>query len=239
MSLTSISIFAQDSETVTPLRDGTALTDPPPPGFSPVSISKSEADTEASNNASKAGFTEAFFTAADLKELLSHSKAVGLRFYNAKEDANNGQVHLVAVAVQSDGSEINPTFSKGYRLSQPVAGGKLSVKAVNKSTAKSCVEHACNTSGLVPFTSFFPRSVLDDLMKGDATGLKLIPGSRKFTYTDAKGNSSVQTYNTMMAIGVSSEGNSLKDNGTQFYKSLEPCPYFCPNDKYLLMPARY
>lgn len=230
---------AQDAEQVTPLRNSDELTDPDPAGFAPVSIAASEASEEARDNAGKAGFLEIYFAKNYLMELLDSRKALGARFYNAMEDVSTGVVNLVAVAVRSDGSEINPVFSKSYLLSEPLSGSRMTAQPVGSSMAKKCVQNACATSELVPFTAFFSRSTLNELLAGDAVGIKLVPGSRKFTVKAADGSNSVRSYNTMMAIGISSDGKSLSHIGNQFRKSLQPCPYHCPSDKYLLVPARF
>ncbi|MCF8259059.1 MAG: hypothetical protein K9J06_16000 [Flavobacteriales bacterium] len=240
-SIATIDAFAQkDADLVTPLRQTTVLADPSPSGFGPVTISAAEAGDEVRDNSADAGFAAAFFPKAALADLMSDSKAVGVRFYNAMDDKATGVVNLVAVAVKADGSEINPLLSKSYVLSQPIAGSSLPVKVINKSTAKTCVDNACGSKGLTTYTSFFARSVLDALLgQSGAAGLKLIPASRKFEFKEADGSTSVRTYRTMMAIGVTPNGAGMADLGPQYLKSLEPCPYHCPSDKYLLAPARY
>lgn len=235
----SIDVNAQDANVVTPLRDRMELTDPAPSGFAPVSISLSEANDEVRENSAKAGFSEVYFAKADIEELLKSQKAVGIRFYNAKDKTATGALSLVAVAAQSDGKEINPLFSKSYCRSQPLSGDNLAALPITQGTAKGCEGTVCNTSTLVPFTAFFTRSDLNELVKGDAVGVKLIPASRKFSFKESDGSVAVRIYNTMMAIGVSSDGGSVKNIGSQFRKSLEPCPYFCPSDNHLLMPARF
>lgn len=232
-------VLAQDAEQVTPLRTGDVLTDPDPAGFAPVGISITEASAEARDNADRAGFSEIYFAKSDILELLKSSKAVGVRFYNAIDNTSTGVVNLVAVAVRSDGSEINPIFSKSYLLSEPLSGQRMTAQPISGGVAKKCVQNACATSALVPFTAFFTRSTLNELLTADALGIKLVPGSRKFTVKAADGSTSVRSYNTMMAIGMTSGGKSLSPIGTQFRKSLQPCPYHCPSDKYLLVPARF
>ncbi len=230
---------AQDAEKVTPLRIGTEFTDPCPTDFAPVGISYTEAASELSKNAAKAGFAEVFISKEDIEYLLYPDKAVGIRFYNAIDDKAAGTVRVVAVAVKADGSEINPLLSKSYRLTQPLSVTGISMRSISGSTAKTYVGELCSRVGLVPFTAFYTATNLKELLRFYATGIKLIPASRKFTVSKADGTTEVKTYNTMMGIGVTTKNQTVSTIGYTYRKSLEPCPYFCPNDKYLLMPARY
>jgi|GEM_PF-1280334 hypothetical protein len=234
-------LYAQkDAEIVTPYKSSSVLTNPAPIGFQPVAISYNEAAEEASANATVAGFSAVYFTSADLQYLLSDSRGVGLRFYNAREDMTIGSGNIVAVAVKSDGSEINPALSKSYIISRPLTNTSTFLNPIAKSTAKVCVSNACNTPDLIPYTAFFSRSIIDELLKQTgAAGVKLIPASRKFEMKDSKGVTTVKTYRTMMAVGVALKDGKIADIGSQYLKSLEPCPYHCPTDNVLLMPAKY
>jgi len=237
----SNNLFAQkDADLVTPYKIPPTLSNPAPTGFQPVVISVTEASEEATANSMVAGFSAVYFTSADLQYLLSDSRGVGLRFYNAKEDMTVGLGNIVGVAVKSDGSEINPALSKSYIISRPLTNTSTFLNPIEKSTAKACVSNACNTVDLIPYTAFFSRSVLDELLKKTgAVGVKLTPASRKFEVKDAKGVSTIKTYRTMMAVSVALKDGKIADIGSQYFKSLQPCPYHCPTDNLLLMPAKY
>lgn len=73
------------------------------------------------------------------------------------------------------------------------------------------------------------------MMAESGDGIMLIPASRKFETKDK----SVKTYNTMMAVGASLAKGTLQVAGNSYRKSLEPCPYNCPTDRFLLAPAEY
>lgn len=231
LAFVSMTAVAQkDAEQVTPKRTSTLLSDPSPNGFAPVSISNEEAFSEAQANAPEAGFSQAYISESELTKLLSNSKAVGVRFYNAMSDG--GSVHLVAVAVSSDGRELNPIFSKSYIKST----NSYSSEFITKTYAKGCVGTLCDKRSLVPFTAFFTKSELSTIMdKPDAQGILLLPGSRKFTMNDG----GVKTYKTMIAGDAAIVKGQVSALSNQFKKSLEPCPYHCPDDNYLLSSPRY
>lgn len=227
-----VSFGQKDSDQVTPLRTTTQLSDPPPSGFAPVLIGKTEAAEEADMNSAAAGFRAVFFGKEALAELMSNKEAVGVRFYNALEDSKSGMAALIAVAIRADGTEINPFGKRAYYVSQQ----DLSSKLVSKTTAKSCVENCSANKQLTSYTAFFSNSTLTEMMnQAGANGVALLPSSRRFTLKDG----TVSAYKSMMIAPASSDGAKVNEIGGIYYKSLEPCPYFCPDDKYLLTPARY
>ena len=238
MALSS-AVRAQDANIVTPVRPNTKLSNPPPSGFEPIAVSTAEAKAEATTNAEKVGLSAAYFTKQDLINLLSDSRAVGIRFYNAMESSSSGVMEMLAVAVKSDGTEINPLLSRSCVLSQSISKG-LAVKVITRTMAKTYVENAYNRSGLATYTAFFPRSAIENILaRFGAVGIKLFPASRRFEHRKTDGSIEVTAFYTMTTIGVSKVNDVVVDVGGPYFKSLEPCPYLCPDDKHLLMPARY
>jgi hypothetical protein len=237
----SFDVRAQkDADAVTPLRTDKTLADPSPDAYKPVEVDAREAMEEVAENSMVAGFMEEFLSVTDINDLLVPSDAVGLRFYNAIDDAKTGDVSLVAVAVRADGTEITSDLAKKYRRSSQPIGETIWTLKLGQPSAKTCVANACANQRLVPFTAFFSRSTLQSILRQEgATGIKLIPASRYFIMKDAKGADTQKSYKTMMVIGVQGRSGSLTDIGGTYLKSIEPCPYVCPDDRYLLAPAKY
>lgn len=239
--LLSVQTQAQkDALTVTPLREVKTLSDPSPEQYKPIEVDAGEAMQEMNDNSGVAGFSEEYLSATDINDLLSVTEAVGIRFYNAIEDAKSGDVSLVAVAVRADGTEISSALAKKYRRSSQPIGETIWSLKLGEANAKTCVGNACANQRLVPFTSFFSRSTLQAVLRQEgASGIKLIPASRMFEMKDSKGALTQKSYKTMMIIGVQVRAGALTDIGETYLKSIEPCPYVCPDDRYLLAPARY
>jgi len=219
-----------DADIVTPYRNGSSYIDPAPNGFEPVYIEFEEATSEAQANTKLAGFSEVYFSGAEINEILKDSTAVGIRFYNAYEP-DLKDFTIVAVAIKEDGSEISSGASQKYLIST------ISDKTEShwKGYARTCVELCRDHKDMKHYAAFFSKSVIEDMLKESGDGIKLIPASRKFELKDK----SVKTYNTMMAVGASISKGSIQVAGTAYRKSLEPCPYHCPTDDYLLAPAEY
>ena len=193
-------------------------------------LESEEAISEAQHNTKLAGFSEAYFSGATISEILRNPKVVGIRFYNAYEPDFKAFT-VVAVAIREDGSELSSGSSRKYLISTPNNKTELHWKGY----ARTCVELCRDVEGIKHYSALFSKSVINKMMEESGDGIKLIPASRKFETKDK----SVKTYNTMMAAGASVTKGSLQVPGNSYQKSLVPCPYNCPTDRFLLAPAEY
>lgn len=228
--LFSLSAIGQkDAEKVTPFKAFTGYTDPCTSDFTPAIVPKNEALSEATANAAAAGFSSAFFAPSELLTLVNQNGSIGVRFYNAIESTSTASF-VIAVAVKPDGSEINPAFKKSYYQSQPVGSKGVLSKLISGGAASNYVTNMVSANNLTAASAFFPKSTITEIASTNCAGIKVIPGSRKFQL-NAASNNEVGSHLCFMISGVASD---LSEMESSYYKSLEPCPTVCPNDKLML-----
>jgi hypothetical protein len=235
LSSLCIEVYGQkESENVTPYRAFDSYRDPSPGDYAPRLISSQEAAEEKSFSSVQTGISEAYFSKAEILSLLDQNQCVGLRFYNVLENASGNDGQVVAVAVRADGSEIAPSSSNKYCLSQGPQGKTIRSAFIDKSTARVFAENAVRKGSWNTFNTYFSKSELQQLLRSsDAYGLKLIPGHRQFELPAGNGT---KTCYTLSAAPINSDLNEI---GSEFQKSIIPCPTYCADDDMMLSPARY
>ena len=235
LSILCMEVYGQkESENVTPYRAFDSYRDPSPGDYAPRLISSQEAAEEKSFSSAQTGISEAYFSKAEILSLLEQSPCVGVRFYNVLENASGNEGQVVAVAVRADGSEIAPSSSNKYCLSQGPQGKTIRSAFIDKNTASVFAENAVRKGSWNTFNTYFSKSELQQLLRSsDTYGLKMIPGHRQFELPAGNGT---KTYHSLSAVAVNSD---LDDLGQPFQKSIQPCPAYCPDDAMMLSPARY
>lgn len=198
---------------------------PEPKGSAPLSVDKADALSEASAAGETCGYNRAFIASTELQSLLSTSGAVGVRFYNAKEDANQRNCDIITVAVDANGKEIGPSLGNKYLHAESYdQNTECSTRKVTKSKATDCVSTVAN-SNLNFQKVFFSKSVLEERLKvGNATGITIIPGE-------------VSGASTMMIMAANLDKGSINELESSYLKSQLPCPTDCGDSgNYLVAP---
>jgi len=189
---------------------------------SPISISVDESDAQAMDNIGWCGFSAAYFHKGDVEALLSTSKCVGVRVYNAKEGVGQSYADLIMVAIDKDGNEIGA--SPNYVLSKALdVNGNLASNKVTNKYSKTCVSNLDVSNSFVVYTSYFSKTTVSGLLtQSNCTGVKIKPADEQFTV-----NGTTEVYRTM-SIGAANVNNSkLTELGSSYQKSAEPCPTAC------------
>lgn len=214
-----------DEENTTPYRVFSTYSDPAPDSFSPISIDTDAAITEKDNNKSAALYSQEYLLNENITDLLGMSGCVGIRIYNSLDAYKNGKGRVIAVPVKADGSEIVSIYKQTYLMSQTFEGSEIECQKLYKSNARNYVTYSKNAGGLHYQSAFYSKSELNALLsQSNAIGIKIMPGSRK--YTDSQGTSNKRL--AFLLIAVENRNNVLTDIGSNYLKSNEPCPTYCP-----------
>ena len=198
---------------------------PEPADKSPLQIKKGDALAEASSVSKSCGYNQAYISKEDLDALLSLSRSVGIRIYNAKETTGQSNCDIIAVAVDEAGKEIGATFSSKYVHTESFDDNKsCPSKRISKSKASGCVSNVLKTD-LNYQKVFFSKSTIDARWNvSGATGIKLIPGQ-------LSGGSTIMIMASQLTSG------ELKELEASYLKSQLPCPTDCGDSgNYLVAP---
>lgn len=198
---------------------------PEPKGSEPLTIKKNDAELEASSLSGTCGYSRAFLQSSELQSLLATSGAVGVRIYNSKEDAEQRNCDIIAVAVDANGKEIGSALTNKYLQAESYdKNTECSSKKLTKSKAATCVSTVAN-SNLNSQKVFFSKSVLEERLKiGNATGITVIPGE-------------ISGASTMMIMAANLDKGTINELEDTYLKSRLPCPTDCGDSgNYLVAP---
>jgi hypothetical protein len=170
-----------------------------------------------------AGFADAHFNGAALRELLGDREAIGLRFYNVV--LPDGRGSAMAVAIRSDGTEIKEgLFANPYKACAMNVQDPLQVIAFSRNEAGSACARMAQGG-----TASFSASI------GNAEVLALLdePGAMGIRITPVEGNGGLTFRLTAVSVergevrAVGAEGGSWRICG-------DPCPVACgPPSNYI------
>lgn len=226
------SIAQTDAEQITPYREFQNYRNPSENDFRPVKVNLAEAINETNSSEEETGFNTLFFGKEELLAILNQPNCIGIRFYNVLADSTTTIVSLLAVGVLENGAEINGGSTQNYLLSRTSLEGTLVPIKVEIQVAQAYAMSAYQNTQIKTYTTFFSNTDLSNLLKGGTCkGLKLRSGNRLFALPE---EGPAKKCYSILAMPVKKDGS---DMNTTYLKSLEPCPTFCPNDNFLLIPA--
>ena len=194
--------------------------------YKPSILSIDEATRKAEQAGGSCAYTQAFISSGDLNGLLSISKCVGVRFYNAFQNQSDKYASMIAVAVDENGQEIGKTFSNKYLCVASLdKSSKCEAQSLSKGKARTCVENVAysdQTSQKV----FFSKALLEDrLLSKNAAGISLLPAIND------------RSEATISISGAYYDNGRINVVETEYYMSELPCPTDCGDtDDYLVAP---
>lgn len=220
----NISNAQKDAEITTPFSKFTTFSSPEPNNLTCPKISAAEGLDEMKSQLPIVGFEKVFFSAENIRQLLSNEGCVGIRFYTATLEGQTN-TSIIGVAINSNGLEVRIN-EEGYLISSGT-GQQSGEKSINKETAQTAVEVIQKNGAYKAYSVVFSKHVIEGLLnRTNSKGIHLMPAKRKFTLADS--NVSMCSTMSICAAGlVDSSSTDLAGSGEQYIKSLEPCPYVC------------
>ncbi len=196
-------------------------------------------ETGINNLSLSAADLRGYFSADDLRPILSQAGCVGIRFYNVKRI--NGSAHLIAVAVNADGFDLrlsDGTLSihlSSHDAKTPVHSGTTAVEISREHASISI--GALKVGGQLeePFSSFFLKETLETLLADPmftgvcfyATSLEAVPAGLLPNTINPTG----KLTHLAVTSDLNNEGIVGIDSTLAFNNAFcdRPCPGHCVN----------
>lgn len=197
-----------------------------PTNCNPVEVSKETASSQAKGASGSCGFESAFFSTADIKDLINVPNSVGVRFYISMDSKTQQYTDVMAVAIDKNGTELKGSSSqRQYLLTKPLDVRFLyNAIGLNQYEAKKRISNLDNGSSKIQhFVSYLGKDGLEYLLKtSSCDGIRLYASEL---------NRDGSTYRTMSYGAVQlSKSDVVNDLGENYLQAQHPCPIDCGGD---------
>lgn len=196
-----------------------------PTDCNPVEVSSESVAEQAKSLASTCGFESAYFSVNDIKDLLSISGCVGVRFYVSMESKSQKYTDVMAVSINKNGTELKGSNSqRQYLMTKPMEVQFLyNAIGMNQYEAKNDVSNLDNSGSKINhFVSYIGKDGLDKLlMSSGCDGIRVYPS--EVTLDGA-------SYLSMAYGSVGFSKNDLTNLEDVYLQSQHPCPIDCGGD---------